>query len=212
MRTVVKIALAIIITSCTSKPKNLSAPHDSSRPVDPTYTAVEISSKIEPEILDQHLSRFYAIDQEFHFSAIPLTGVLLDTIGFIKTSKIDYNKFEYKKVSASYRAYLFNKVSCFFVFAKGPGDVSQLRNYEITIGNIGQNENKAIIKNEIEHQSAVTTLNEIFPKSYSTYHPRSIDINALYTQELVCGNKIDFQKPFFIKLKSKDNSVELFWN
>ena len=214
MRVVVAILVFGLCISCATTKQFSSSPQDSSRPTDPQYTQDQITVKIPTEDLDKNLSRVYASTNTAHLSAIPLTGALIDSIGFLKSAKDDYNKFEYRKVADGYKAYLFNKVSCFYVFAKGPNDLSNLSQYHVSIANVGSEEHKAVIKSEQEHEFMLKTLNEIFPKTYSEGQPRSIATDSVYTQELICGNKIDFKKPFTIKFKSLHNDktiTELFW-
>ncbi len=211
MKLIATILMIILYGGCASIPYTSSSPRDSSRPTDPQFTAQETTSKIAVKDLDKNLSRYYADQVGNLFSAIPITGALLDTIGFIRSEKDDYDKFAYKIVSNQYRAFLFNKTSCFFVFIRGSGDISKVGNYQITVRNNDSPEEKAVAKTEVEHLEVSKVLNEMFPKSYERIHPRSIETNSLYSQELVCSDKIDFQKPFSIQFKSESMTVELHW-
>lgn len=206
------VLFILIFTACTTTKSIYSTPQDSSRYTDPKYTQDEITKKIEFPELDQNLSRFYAGESTTHISAIPLTGALIDSIGFLKSAKDDYNRYEYRKIADAYKASLFNKVSCFYIFLKS--DKSELKNYDILISNVGETEHKAVIKSEQEHESIVKTLNEIFSKTYTSGTPRSVEINSVFSQDLVCGNKIDFKKPFAVKFKSNSDdktAIDLYW-
>lgn len=206
--------LTLILTSCATAPVFYSAPEDSSRNTDSKYTQDIISKQIDSTELDQNLSRFYVGPQSAHVSALPLTGAVIDSIGFIKTSKDDYNKYEYRDVANQYKAFLFNKVSCFFVFIKGNGVLSDLKKYEVQIGNVGGAEHTAVIKSEQEHLNTILMLNQMFPKTYSQGKARSLETDIQYSQELVCGDKIDFSKPFFIRFKANaegQTTIELYW-
>ncbi len=208
----ITVMLILILSACATIDGFYSTPQNSSRITDIKYTQDEITKKIEFSELDENLSRFYASQDSEHVSAIPLTGALLDSIGFLKSSKDDYNRYEYRKIADAYKAYLFNKVSCFYIFLKS--DKSELKDYEIHISNIGENENKAMIKSEQEHESILKILNEIFSKTYKSGTPRSVETGSVFSQDLVCGNKIDFKKPFSMKFKLNSNdktAIDLYW-
>ncbi|MES2769842.1 MAG: hypothetical protein V4596_11915 [Bdellovibrionota bacterium] len=211
MKTIMVIFI-LILSACATTDGFYSTPQSSSRITDVKYVQDEITKKIEFSELDENLSRFYSSQDTAHISVIPLTGALIDSVGFLKSSKDDYNRYEYRKIADTYKAYLFNKVSCFYVFLKS--DKSELKNYEVHISNIGENENKAMIKSEQEYESIVRTLNEIFSKTYKPGSPRSVETSSIFSQDLVCGNKIDFKKPFAVKFKSNSNDktpIDLYW-
>ena len=202
----------LILASCTTTKEFYSSAQDSSRNTDPKYTQDHITFKIPFTEFDQSLTRFYVGPNTSHVAMIPLTGALIDSIGFLKTEKDDYDKYEYRKISDGYKAYLFNKVSCFYVFIKS--DKAELKDYDIIIGNTGEAEHKATIKSEQEHNATLSTLNEIFSKTYTPGTPRSVETSSVFSQELVCGNKINFNKPFFVKLKSNSDDktpIDLYW-
>lgn len=208
----------LILASCSTTKEFYSTAENSSQKIDPKYTQNQITEKIPFEKLDQSLSRFYEGPETPHIAAIPITGALIDSIAFSKTAKDDYDRYEYRKIADSYKAFLFNKVSCFYTFIRGSDKQVSLKDYDIFIGNTGEAEHKAVVKNEQEHNSFLVTLNGNFPKTYTPGLSRSIDTASLYTQDLICGDKIDFKKPFYIqfKFKSKDTVenktvIELYW-
>lgn len=211
MRFFTIIGISLIILSCSSAKKIYSTPEDSSRNLDPLFTQKEIDKRLDNSSLDKHLSRFYSSPNSPHVAAIPITGALIDSIAFLRTDKADYNKFEYKKVSNSYRAFLFNKVSCFFTFIKGTAEQANIGNYEISVKNLDGSEFTAKVKSEQEHLAFLTILNTMFPKTYVKNKPRSIEVSSLYSQDLICSDKIDFTKPFTVKFKYKDTTIDLLW-
>lgn len=199
------------LISCTTSKDFFSSPQDSSRITDPKYTQSHITSKIEFNELDQNLSRFYSSPNSPHVAVIPLTGALIDSIGFLKSENDNYDKYEYRKLADQYKAYFFNKTSCFYIFLKNG---NSLNDYDITSWNNGDAEQKVIIKSEAEYDSMLKILNEVFSKTYTPGTPRSVETSSVFEQDLVCGNKIDFNKPFSLKFKSNNNdktSIELHW-
>lgn len=205
------LMIFLTLTSCATTKEYSATPEDISRKADPAYTQDSITQKLNFEDFDKDLSRFYVAPNSPQFAAIPVTGALIDNIAFSKSSKDDYNKFEYRKIADRYKAFLFNKTSCFYTFIKGPN--ADLKNYDLYIGNTGEPEHRAVVKAEQEHLSFLTILNGKFPKTYSEGKARSITTDVVYSQDLVCGNKIDFKKPFYIQLRSKTdkNVIELYW-
>ena len=206
--------LLFLLIGCTTTKKYLSAPQDTARETDSKYLQDEITRLVPAEDLDQNLSRFYISDKNLHISALPLTGAVIDSIGFLQSKRLDYDKYEYKKISAKYRSFIFNKKSCFFVFIKAQEKFSDLNNYQIFVSNIGEEKKSSKIKSELEHQDFLKTLNGIFPKTYQPQKARSIETTSVYSQELVCSEKIDFKKPFFIQFQSNSDDksiIELYW-
>lgn len=206
------ILLTFALISCTTTKGFFSTPQDSSRNTDPKYTQDHITAKIDFAELDKNLSRFYSGPNSPHIAVIPLTGALIDSIGFLKSAKDDYDRYEYRKLADGYKAYLFNKVSCFYVFLKD--SKVTLSEYDILVSNTGEAEQKAVIKSEQEHDFILKTLNEVFSKTYTQGTPRSIETSSVFEQNLVCSPKIDFKKSFSVKFKSNSDDkslIDLYW-
>lgn len=214
----IPILFLLILSSCSTTKEFYSTAENSSKKIDPQYIQNQITEKIPFEELDRHLSRFYEGPETPHIAAIPITEALINSIALSKTAKDDYDRYEYLKIADSYKAFLFNKTSCFYTFIRGSDKQINLMSYDIFIGNTGEPEHKGVVKSEQEHNSFLVTLNGNFPKIYTPGLARSIDTTSLYTQDLICGEKINFNKPFYIqfKLKNKDPSenqtvIELYW-
>ncbi len=212
MRLILLLFIGLLFVSCSSAPKNFSRPEDASRNTDPLLLLPEIDKQIEPRVLDENLSRFYVAQDGLHVAAIPITGALIDSVSFLRTEKADYNRFEYKKVSQAYRAFLFNKVSCFYTFIKSnTQNQANISNFDIYVKGHEGKEFKAHSKSEHEHVAFIQRLNTMFPKTYDKNKPRSIEVNSLYTQDLICSDKIDFTKPFSLRFEHAAHTIDLFW-
>lgn len=206
------LLLTLILVGCSTADKFFSSASDSSRDIDSKYTQDHITSKIDFQELDQNLTRYYSSQNSPHVSIIPLTGALIDSIGFLKSTKDDYNKYEFRKISDGYKAFLFNKTSCFYVFLRDSQDF--LKDYDILVSNTGSTEQKATVKSDQNHDEILKILNEIFSKTYSPGTPRSIKTTSVFETNIVCSDKIDFKIPFSVKVKSSTNDkvlIDLFW-